>query len=321
MIIDDYIRYIGTARRYSPRTLEVYRDILDRFSAFAGEGSTVSDEVLLDSLKGTMLRAYEVKIMEEGLSPRTVNLHLSVLSGLCRYLIETGRLRTNPVKGLTRPKMQKRLPEVFRKEAVDAYLKDTAYLIAEYDALHGGSDYRKKFTERLIINILYCTGIRRAELISLRVGSFDPKRRILSVRGKGDKMRDIPLVVSLCQEISLYLTSVESTLGCVRTADDPLLLTDTGRPLYPMYVERVVKDVFAAGTGIAGRRSPHVLRHTIATELLDEGADLNSIKEMLGHASLAATQVYTHTSAERLKKVYANAHPRAKNGGKNGDQS
>ena len=321
MIIDDYIRYIGTVRRYSSRTLAVYRDILDRFLAFAGEGSAASDEVLLDSLKGNMLRAYEVEIMEAGLSSRTVNLHLSVLSGLCRYLIETGRLRSNPVKRVTRPKMQKRLPEVFRKEAVDAYLQDTAYLITEYDALHGGSDYQKKLTERLIINILYCTGIRRAELISLRVGSFDPKRRILSVHGKGDKMRDIPLVVSLCQEISLYLNSVASARGCAETADDPLLLTDTGRPLYPMYVERVVKGVFAAGTGIAGRRSPHVLRHTIATELLDEGADLNSIKEMLGHASLAATQVYTHTSAERLKKVYLSAHPRAKNGGKNGDQS
>lgn len=321
MIIDDYIRYIETARRYSPRTVAIYRDILQRFSDFAGEGSGASDDVLLDSLKGPVLRAYEVGIMEAGLTPRTVNLHLSVLSGLCRYLIEKGRIKANPMKSLARPKMQKRLPEVFRKEAVDAYLRDTAYLITEYEALHGAKDYRKKLTERLIISILYCTGIRRAELISLRVGSFDPRRRILSVIGKGDKMRDIPLVVSLCKEISLYLTSVESTLGCARVADDPLLLTDTGKPLYPMYVERVVKGVFAAGTGIAGRRSPHVLRHTIATELLDEGADLNSIKEMLGHASLAATQVYTHTSAERLKKVYLSAHPRAKNGGKNGDQS
>ncbi len=319
MIIDDYIRYIETARRYSPRTVALYRDILRRFSEFAGEGSEASDDQLLDSLKAPLLRAYEVRLLDGGLSARTVNLHLSVLSGMCRQLIATGRLKANPVGLVSRPKMEKRLPEVFRKEALDAYLADTEYLIREYEALHEAKDYQKRLTERLIINILYCEGLRRAELISLTVGSVDRIRLVLSVRGKGDKMREIPLVPSLCEEISLYLNSVESTLGCSRMATDPLLLTETGKPLYPMYVDRVVKRVFAAGTGIAGRRSPHVLRHTIATELLDEGADLNAIKEMLGHASLAATQVYTHNSVERLKNVYVNAHPRAKNGGKNGD--
>ena len=319
MIIDDYIRHIGTARRYSPRTVALYRDALQRFSVYAGEGEEASDDLLVASLTPAMLRAYEVKLLDGGISARTVNLHLSVLSGLCCHLITTGRLRTNPVGLISRPRTEKRLPEVFRKEALDTYLADTAYLIREYEALHGGKDYQKRLTERLIINLLFCTGLRRSELISLTAGSVDTARRVLSVRGKGDKMREIPLIVSLCEEISLYLKSVESTLGCSRTASDPLLLTETGKPLYPVYVDRVVKRVFAAGTGIAGRRSPHVLRHTIATELLDNGADLNAIKEMLGHASLAATQVYTHTSVERLKNVYVNAHPRAKNGGKNGD--
>ena len=322
MIIEDYIRYIGTAKRYSARTLSLYEDALARFAAFAGEGNEPSDELLLESLRSPLLRAYEVHLMDGGLSPRTVNLHLSVLSGWCNFLIRSGYLRSNPVRAVARPKTEKRLPEVFRKEALDAYLADTSYLISEYEALHGGFGYYDKLLERLIINSLYCTGMRRAELIGLKVRDFDARRRVLSVLGKGDKMREIPLVASLCKEISLYLNAVEVTLGCKRTADDPLMVTEKGHPLYPMFVERVVKRVFGAGTGIAGRRSPHVLRHSIATELLDEGADLNAIKEMLGHASLAATQVYTHNSVERLKNVYQNAHPRAvKNGGKNGDQS
>ena len=321
MITADYIRYLGTARRYSPRTIALYTDVLDRFAAFASEGEEPSDGRILEGLKPTILRSYEVRLLEEKLSPRTVNLHLSVLSGFCQYLIRIGRLTSNPVRTVSRPKTEKRLPEVFRKEALDKYLADTQYLITESDALMGGSGYYDRLLERMIINLLYCTGLRRAELIGLKVDSVDAARGVLSVLGKGDKMREIPLIASLCEEISLYLKSVENTLGCSRTSGDPLLVTEKGRPLYPMYVERVVKRVFAAGTGIAGRRSPHILRHTIATELLDEGADLNSIKEMLGHSSLAATQVYTHSSVERLKKVYINAHPRAKNGGKNGDQS
>ena len=140
----------------------------------------------------------------------------------------------------------------------------------------------------------------------------------MSVLGKGNKMREIPLLPSLCHEICIYLHSVESTVIEVRSASDPLLVTKNGKRLYPVYIDRVVKSTLG-DSGVTSRKSPHVLRHTLATELLDEGADINSIKEMLGHSSLAATQVYTHTSVDRLKKVYFNAHPRAKNGGNNGD--
>ena len=132
-------------------------------------------------------------------------------------------------------------------------------------------------------------------------------------------MREIPLVPSLCKEISLYLQSVELTGGSARSAGDPLLVTGKGAKLYPVFVDRVIKSELGQVGSITGRKSPHVLRHSLATELLNEGADLNSIKELLGHSSLAATQVYTHNSIEKLKKVYLNAHPRAKSGGKNGD--
>ena len=308
MLTDDYIAYIASVRRYSPRTQAIYRDVLDRFTAFSG------GEVLA-SLTPSLLRSYEVYLMDERkMAPKTVNQHMSVLSGFCRYLMRVGTLSSNPVSLVARPKVPKRLPLYFREEQLDTYFRNTAYLLEEaYD----DPKYLEPRGKRLIIGLLYGAGIRRAELISLKTGSFDEARGILRVVGKGDKMREIPLIPSLCNEISLYLTTVASTTGGSRTPEAPLLVTPKGRPLYPEYVDRTVKGELG---GIPGKKSPHVLRHTLATELLDRGADLNSIKEMLGHSSLAATQVYTHTSVDRLKKVYDNAHPRAKTGGKHEDE-
>ena len=131
------------------------------------------------------------------------------------------------------------------------------------------------------------------------------------IRGKGDKMREIPVIPSLCEEILLYLNAVETMAGGKRGAMDAMFVTWSGRRIYPVLVDRIVKGELSQIAGITGRRSPHVLRHTLATELLDGGTDLNSIKEMLGHASLATTQVYTHNSIAKLKQVYGAAHPRA----------
>ena len=326
-LIDDYIRYIATVRRYSVRTQAVYRDVLTRFSAFAAEDG--SDASLLEALTPRMIRGYEVQLLDAGsLGARTVNLHLSVLSGFCRYLLREGKLSANPVNRVARPKQEKRLPVFYREDAMRGYLEETAAdagedtlsILRSYGPREGWNAsaealYRRRL-HRCLLNTLYCTGIRRAELLSLTVGSVDFGRRVLSVHGKGDKMREIPLVPSICQELSLYLHAVESMEGGRRSADAPLFVTEKGHALYPVYVDRVVKDEFQDARGFTGRKSPHVLRHTLATGLLDGGTDLNSIKEMLGHASLAATQVYTHSSVERLKKVYVNAHPRAKSGGK-----
>ncbi len=134
----------------------------------------------------------------------------------------------------------------------------------------------------------------------------------MSVRGKGDKMREIPLMQELCSEIKAYHKAVEAVFGFFPSQDDPMFLTHTGKELYPVYVDRLVKDALSSRSDVTGKKSPHVLRHTLATGLLNEGTDLNSIKEMLGHSSLAATQVYTHNSIEKLKAVYSSAHPRAK---------
>ena len=238
-----------------------------------------------------------------------------------------GVLKSNPARNVKRPKMEKRLPEYYQEKSMDAYFEATDHWAGE-DELeillsYGPAPKDKAAVEiyrhrlrRLIISLLFGIGIRRAELIGLKTNSFDPARQVMRVLGKGDKMREIPVVPSLCHEICLYLKAVESMRGSVPPAEGPLLVTEKGTPLYPNYVDRTIKAELD-GYGITGRKSPHVLRHTVATALLDDGADLNSIKEMLGHANLAATQVYTHNSVDRLKKVYNNAHPRAKNGGSN----
>ena len=317
---DAFIAYIRDIRRYSPRTQDIYRDVLEDFARF-------SDGKVVESLVPSMLRRYEADLMGRGMKPRTVHQHMSVLSSFCRFLMGQGVLDSNPARAVKRPKMEKRLPEYYETRSMDAYLAATAHWAGE-DELEilrsygpGTRDktavelYRRRL-HRLVISILYDTGIRRAELIGLKVSSFNRDRQVLRVLGKGDKMREIPVVPSLCHEICLYLNAVESMRGGAPPADAPLLTTEKGRPLYPQYVDRTVKEELD-GYGITGRKSPHVLRHTVATALLDDGADLNSIKEMLGHASLAATQVYTHNSVERLKTVYNHAHPRAKNGGSN----
>ena len=181
----------------------------------------------------------------------------------------------------------------------------------------GRMSYDKRLS-RLIISILYSLGIRRSELISLRIESIDFGRKVVKIHGKGDKMREIPLVASLSEEILLYLKAVEALCGEKRSLKEPLLVTYRMKPVYPVYVDKAVKAELGGVKDITGRKSPHVLRHSLATELLNGGADLNSIKELLGHSSLATTQVYTHSSIARLKDIYKRAHPRAKNGGKYG---
>jgi len=318
-LIESYIRYIGTVRRYSKRTVAIYKDALGRFSVF-------SEDEPLASLTPNIVRSYEVYLLDNcNLDARTVNLHLSVLSGFCRYLISRGELKSNPVHAIIRPKVEKRLPHFFRSEAMDEYYARTAHSASreELDILASipqdrslsetAMEMYKRRLDRLIVSMLHGTGIRRSELISLNVSDYDTYRKTIRVTGKGDKQREIPLVDVLCDELELYLRAVDLVFAFGKCdPDNPLLLTPGGKALYPVYVDRAIKTELEGVPGISGRKSPHVLRHTIATELLNDGSDLNSIKELLGHSSLAATQVYTHNSIEKLKKVYSAAHPRAK---------
>ncbi|MBR4002278.1 MAG: tyrosine-type recombinase/integrase [Bacteroidales bacterium] len=312
-MIDKYIGYIADVRRYSQRTQQIYRDVLEQFASYAQ--TTDFSEVT-----PTLVRAYELHILDEKkLGPRTVNLHLSVLSGFFRYLMHEGVIESNPCRTVSRPKTAKRLADFYRQDAMEEYFASTQTYVTEPD-LGMAERYRKRLA-RLIISLLYDTGMRRSELIALRRGDIDFKRRVVRVHGKGDKMREIPLIPSLCEEISLYLQSVDSMVGCGSDLQSPLLVTLKGQGLYPVYIDRTVKEELGSISSITGRKSPHVLRHSLATGLLNDGTDLNSIKELLGHSSLAATQVYTHNSIEKLKTVYDNAHPRAKSGGNHGDKN
>ncbi|MBQ0096709.1 MAG: tyrosine-type recombinase/integrase [Bacteroidales bacterium] len=315
--VEKYISYISSQRRYSARTREIYSSILDRFCTFSP-----------DAITPASIRNYQIYLLDtEGLSPRTVNLHLSVISSYCKYLIHQGIMNSNPVSLVVRPRQSRRLPAFFNSAAMSAYMSEDNALDRRDFELELGTQAERKDTywlclRRIIVCTLFCTGMRRAELISLRQGDFDRSRGVMHVRGKGDKMREIPLLPELIEEISLYLQSVRRLVNAERAAvSDPLFVTWSNSRLYPVLVDRAVKEELGhSGKDFAGRKSPHVLRHSFATGLMEEGADLNSIKEVLGHANLAATQVYTHSSIKALKNIYEQAHPRAANkGGKHGD--
>lgn len=302
-MLNKFIYHIKTIRRYSERTCQIYREVLEDYIKFAG-GDQVPNAQLV--------RSYEIHLLDEKkIGARTVSQHLSVLSAYSKFLIREGLLDNNPIRLVSRPKVEKRLPQFYRSSEMSDYFTQTKGTLefGTYEAA----------LRRIIISLLFDTGIRRSELISLRRNSVDFGRKVLRVVGKGDKMREIPLTNRLCEEISLYLRKLGSLKYADSSEDAPLLQTPKGARLYPVFVDRAVKAELGAVSGLSAQKSPHILRHTIATELLDQGTDLNTIKEMLGHSSLAATQVYTHNSIDKLKKVYNNAHPRAKTDPNYGD--
>ena len=327
-LIRRYLDYVSGIRRYSPRTADIYEAVMQDFVSVVLAGEERTDDGLVAALNISELRSYQMRLLDdEKKSPKTVSQHMSVLSGFCRFLMKEGLLESNPVRLVPRPHQEKRIPVFYRKDSMDEYFSSTDYFASREDLEAflqapftdvGERSYKKRLA-RLIINALYSLGIRRSELIGMMIGSVDFGRKVVKIRGKGDKMREIPLIATLSEEILLYLEAVEALCGGERSLKEPLFVTYRGKPLYPVYVDRVVKSELGGVKDITGRRSPHALRHSLATELLNEGADLNSIKEMLGHSSLATTQVYTHSSIARLKDIYKLAHPRAKNGGKHGD--
>ncbi len=307
-LIDDYINHILSIKRYSKRTAEIYRGVLEDFSVY------LNGEPLVESLCPSLIRSYEVYLLEKRkLGNRSVGLHISVLSSFCRFLCSKGILNANPTRSVTRPKVDKPLPIFYRTESMMEYFHDSSFyasrdalcLVSGKDALKG----YKKILDRMIISLLFHTGMRRSELIGLKEKDIDWTRELFVVHGKGDKQREIPIEKKLTCELTLYLRAKE--LANIKHTDgnSPLLATPSGRPLYPEYVDRAVKSELGKEQSITVRKSPHVLRHTIATELLNAGAQLNSIKQMLGHSSLAATQIYTHNSIEKLKQTYNQAHP------------
>ena len=299
MLKENFIRYLEVERRYSPRTVALYDEAVTQYYAFIEEA-----EPTADALTTQNVRSFIAHGLDTGLGARTMNLKLSALSTWAQWLLRQGLLDANPVRKVPRPKQDKKLPVFYTEKAIDNYFDESRRNVEEHP------DNFALLRNRMMMVVLYATGMRRAELCALKITDFDPNRRLFRVLGKGDKLREIPVPALICQEISLYLEKMGEAYP-----DNPegkFFLTDKGAPLYLAFADNVVKSELAGVEGFTGKKSPHVLRHSLATHLLNRGADLNSIKEFLGHSSLAATQVYTHNSFEQLKKTYLTAHPRAK---------
>ncbi|MFA5752280.1 MAG: tyrosine-type recombinase/integrase [Bacteroidales bacterium] len=282
----EFIDFLRVQKRYSERTQSIYGQAIKdfyKFMDFQGEDNPMEQVTL------TSLRAYTSSLLELGLSPSTVYQRLSALSSFCNYLIKKGKLRDNPLKLLVRPKKGRRIPEFYSQTSINAWI-----------------DHKENSPTpvSVMIHLLYATGIRRAELAGIRVRDLDFERSLLRVRGKGNKERDVPLSEEMVRDLQRFLEErkVPSPWLFSRKNGDQLALTT---------VSKMVHKELSREPAFTGKKSPHVLRHSLATHLLNRGADLNSIKELLGHTSLAATQVYTHNSFEVLKKAYKKAHPRA----------
>jgi len=288
------LQYLQFEKRYSQYTIRSYSDDLEAFAAF------VRDEyggMAMDVIGPMVVRSWLAALKDGGLSSRSVNRKISSLRSFFKYLLRTGVVGQSPMQAIVGPRSGKRLP-VFVEEGDMAELFGEARFPDDW----GGR------TDRLLLALLYHTGMRLSELINLRESQVDSGNRTIKVLGKGNKERVIPVGAALMKMVEEYK---KEKRVCMESPDlEYLLVSLKGKKLYAKYVYRAVKGWLAQVTTI-DQKSPHVLRHTFATHLMNAGAELNSVKELLGHASLAATQVYTHNTIEKLKEIYKKAHPKA----------
>jgi integrase/recombinase XerC len=290
--IEDFMIYLQAEKRYAEHTIRAYKNDLIQFHAFCHENDREGME-----LHFRTIRSWVVSMMDAGYAPRTVHRKLTSLRSYCRYLIRIGELESNPMDKVLKPKLSKRVPTFVEEAQMERLLEDHNF----------GEDF-EGIRNKLILDLFYQTGIRRSELINLKIGSVDLDGGSLKVIGKRRKERIIPLGNEMINRIRIYLTSRSTIIP--GEPDGYFFITGKGAPLYDKLVYLVVHRYLAMVTTLE-KRSPHVLRHTFATHMLNHGADLNSIKELLGHANLSATQVYTHNTFKKLKSIYNQAHPRA----------
>lgn len=293
MLVDRYLDHLALEKRFSAHTVAAYRADLTLFSGYLQEQGVARPEDCDDQL----VRYWVMARIELGDSPRTVNRRLSALRGFYRFARRMGATDRDPTALVEPPKAPRRLPE-FVEEARMEQL---------FQGERKGEGLRQA-AELLILELLYGTGIRLAELLGIRPEDVDAAKGTLRVLGKRNKERIVPLGDGALMRLKAYGAARSAALGAL-AAGAPLLVGEDGEPLSRRSVQRIVQRYLGEVTS-QRKRSPHVLRHTFATHMLDRGADLNAVKEILGHASLAATQVYTHNTAEKLKKVHAQAHPR-----------
>jgi len=293
-MINSFLKYIEFEKRYSPHTVVSYKNDLGQFNVFL---SSLDSELQLESVTYQHIRSWIISLVEDKITPSSINRKMASIRSYYKFLLRTSVITKDPSLQLKALRTPKRLPQFAQEK--------------EMQNLFGRVEFGEEFEgvrDRLILELLYSTGMRRAELIGLKTTSINVVKKQIKVLGKRNKERVIPLTIEVANLVQKYLRLRE--VEHMSVANDFLLLTDKGKPLYEAFVYRKVKKYLSAATSLE-KNSPHILRHTFATHLLNNGADLNAVKELLGHSSLAATQVYTHNSLDKLKKVFAKAHPKA----------
>ncbi|MBK9149746.1 MAG: tyrosine-type recombinase/integrase [Saprospiraceae bacterium] len=296
-LIGRFLAYLEAERKYSPHTILSYQNDLNQLHTFIIHEFSIQT---LEELSHSHIRSWMVHMMQEGVTAVSVNRKISALRSAFRWFKKKGFILQNPMLKITVPKKPKRLPVVVQKNSLERLLDDRISPNEEDMYIHARNS--------MIIDLFYATGIRRSELKQLTTGDIDFFRKEIRVVGKGNKVRSIPITQPILDKLDQYLKIRNDNFPGI--PEKCLFLTPKAKPVYDRMIYDIVhRELSQVNT--AGKKSPHVLRHTFATHMLDNGADLNAIKEILGHASLAATQVYTHNSLSKLKEAYGKAHPRA----------
>lgn len=292
--LDRFFEYLTHEKRFSPHTLTSYSTDLNQLLQFCSEGSySFTQWAEIDHF---ILRSWIISFIDEGLDAKTINRKISSLKSFYKFLLRQGEITKDPTLKLSRPKMSKKLPVFIEEKQIGEVLDNF------FDESFEGQ------RNRLILELFYSTGIRLSELINLKRDEVDIYNNQIKVTGKGNKERVVPFTLNLRKRIVNYielLNAVETT-----SSEKTLFIKEDGKKLYPKLVYNLVRSHLEHITNLE-RKSPHILRHSFATHMLNSGADINAIKELLGHSSLAATQVYTHNDLEKLKRVYKQAHPKA----------
>ncbi|HEY1022898.1 MAG TPA: tyrosine-type recombinase/integrase [Flavisolibacter sp.] len=293
LVIQPFIDYLKFEKRYSRHTILSYQTDLIAFYDFV---MVQFGDMALPQLTHTIIRSWLASLKDGGLSAKSINRKISTLKSFFKYQLKTGAIRQTPMAKVIAPKPEKRLPNFVAANDIK-----TLFEYVEFPATWKGQ------TERLLLLLFYQSGMRLSEAIGLKEGSVNFSNNSLKVLGKGNKERIIPMNPELKAALQDYLHKKKTEIS---GSAESLFVTDKGKPLSPRSVYTAVRHYLSMVTTIQ-KRSPHVLRHTFATHLTNNGADLNAVKELLGHSSLAATQVYTHNTIEKLKNIYKNAHPKA----------
>lgn len=292
MAIPHFVDYLNLEKNYSPNTVMAYQKDLEEFQDYIHEVFADQD---LKSVNYSQIRSWIITMVNKGLSNRSVNRKVSALNSFYKFLIKVGNIQTSPLAKHKALKVQKKVHIPFSEQEIHEVLSQ--------DMEHDFTTVRNK----LIVELLYSTGMRRSELINLNLNDIDFDQKKVKVLGKRNKERYIPLIAPVMESLKVYLEEHQNYSQS--TPSSPLFITIRGQRVYSTLVYRIVNEYFSTVSSKV-KKSPHILRHSFATHLLNQGADLNAVKELLGHTSLAATQVYTHNNISELKKVYAKSHPR-----------